>query len=491
APLSMIETVINYKSEYISDKNGERITFKFDKNKNEFLRDSFGNLIQDIEGRPYRQWRDHIKNANDIWREIIKAARIPGSTSAPKLQPIAARLVMLQSGMRSLLGIKIKGTDLKSIESAGIEIERLLKNAPGVEASSVIADRIIGKPYLEIDIDRVAISRYGLNIDDVQRVIEVAVGGEMITTTVENRERYPVRVRYKRELRDSIEALEKILVTTMSGTHIPLMQLAEIKFTQGPQEIKAEDTFLMGYVLFDKKNDIAEVEVVEKAKKFLDEKIEAGELKLPAGITYSFAGNYVNQIRAEKKLFMVIPIALFLIFLILYFQFKSTLLTCIVFSGIFVAWSGGFIMIWLYNQPWFMDFSLFGENMRNIFQIHNFNLSVAVWVGFLALFGIASDDGVVMMTYICQVFEKKSISDKKEIHNAIIAAGERRIRPCLMTTATTLLALLPVLTSSGRGSDIMIPMAIPSFGGMLIEVITMFIVPVLYSLVVEIKSKWS
>jgi Cu(I)/Ag(I) efflux system membrane protein CusA/SilA len=349
----------------------------------------------------------------------------------------------------------------------------------------VIADRIVGKPYLEIDIDRQAIARYGVNVGHVQEVIEVAIGGMRITTTVEGRERYPVRVRYMRELRDQIETMGKILVPAAGGAQIPLIQLATINYVRGPQAIKSEDTFLVGYVVFDMKPGYAEVDVVEQCQKYLQEKINTGEFVLPAGVSYTFAGNYENQLRAQKTLSLVIPVALFIIFIILYFQFHAVPTTLLVFSGILVAWAGGFLMIWLYGQPWFLDFSVFGVNMRQLFQVHPINLSVAIWVGFLALFGIASDDGVVMGTYLEQSFSKREPENIPEIRKAVIAAGQRRIRPCLMTTATTILALIPVLTSTGRGSDIMVPMAIPSFGGMTIEILTMLVVPVLYCAIKE------
>jgi Cu(I)/Ag(I) efflux system membrane protein CusA/SilA len=202
-----------------------------------------------------------------------------------------------------------------------------------------------------------------------------------------------------------------------------------------------------------------------------------------------FAGNYENQIRSQKTLMVVLPLALLIIFIILYFQFSSVMTTSLVFSGIAIAWAGGFIMLWLYGQPWFLDFELFGTNMQALFQIHPINLSVAVWVGFLALFGIASDDGVVIATYLDQSFYRHRITTNVEARQATLAAGLRRVRPCLMTTATTILALLPILTSTGRGADIMVPMAIPSFGGMFIAIMTMFTVPVLYCAVQEWKLR--
>lgn len=489
APISMIETFITYKSEYKTDQNGNRLKFRYEEEAEDYARDELGELIEDPHGRPLRQWRDEINSPDDIWQKITEAADIPGTTSAPKLQPIAARIVMLQSGMRAPMGMKIKGPDLETIERVALQIEGLLKQVPTVQASAVIADRIVGKPYLEIDIDRDAIKRYGLHIRSVQDVIEVAIGGRRITTTVEGRERYPVRVRYARELRDDAESLERILVPTPMGQQIPLAQLADIHYVRGPQVIKSEDTFLLGYVLFDMKAGNAEVDVVEDAQAFLQEKVDSGELVLPAGVSYSFAGNYENQIRSQKTLMVVLPLALGIIFLILFFQFKSVITTSLVFSGIMIAWSGGFIMLWLYGTDWFLDFSLFDTNMRELFQVHTINLSVAVWVGFLALFGIATDDGVVIASYLEDSFRRDRITDARHAREATVTAGLRRVRPCLMTTATTILALIPVLTSTGRGSDIMVPMAIPSFGGMVIAIITMLVVPVLYCSVMEWKLK--
>jgi Cu(I)/Ag(I) efflux system membrane protein CusA/SilA len=237
------------------------------------------------------------------------------------------------------------------------------------------------------------------------------------------------------------------------------------------------------------KSGNAEVDVVEQCQAYLQEKIDSGQFVLPPGVSYTFAGNYENQIRSQKTLAVVLPLALFIIFLILYFQFKSVMTTSLVFSGILVAWSGGFLMIWFYAQPWFLDFEVFGVNMQNLFQIHPINLSVAVWVGFLALFGIASDDGVVMATYLEQSFRDHGHDTVEHIREATVLAGKRRVRACLMTTATTILALLPILTSTGRGSDVMVPMAIPSFGGMTIEVLTMLVVPVLHCAVEEFKLK--
>lgn len=463
APISMIETVITYKPEYRELANGEQ----------------------------ERLWRDHIRSPQDIWDEIIKAAERPGLTSAPTLMPINARIVMLQSGMRAPMGIKVHGPSLESIEEFGLGLEGVLKDVPSIRPETVFADRVVGKPYLEIDIDREAIGRYGLSIVDVQEVLQVALGGMTLTRTVEGRERYPVRVRYMREDRDSIEALERVFVPTQSGAQIPLTQLAEIRYVKGPQMIKSEDTFLTSYVLFDKKANIAELSAVEQAQQRIREKVASGELLVPDGVSFEFAGSYENQIRSEKRLGVLVPIALAFVFILLYLQFHRAAVTAVIYSGVAVAVSGGFALLWLYGQPWFLNFDVMGTPMRDLFQVGTVNISVAVWIGFIALVGIATDDGVVISTYIQQRFKEDPPTTIEEVRDRTLEAGSRRVRPCLMTTATTILALLPVITSQGRGSDIMMPMALPSVGGMMIELITLFVVPVLFSALEEWKFKRS
>ncbi|WP_291728311.1 efflux RND transporter permease subunit [Bernardetia sp.] len=497
APISMYENIINYKSEYVLDKKGRRERFKFiQKDDSVFFitttKDTLTNrealqkniftstLIPDPNGKYFRNWRAHISSPDDIWNEIIKVTKIPGLTSAPKLQPIETRLVMLQTGMRAPMGIKVYGADLQTIQDFGLKLEDILKKVVSVKSEAVFADRIVGKPYLHLSINREQIARYGLNIEDVQQTIQTAIGGMMITSTVEGRERFPVRVRYPRELRDDPEALKKILMATPMGTQVPLSQLLNIEYLQGPQAIKSEETFLVGYVLFDKKEGYSEVSVVNDAQNAISAAIQEGSLVVPAGVSYKFSGSYENQVRAEKRLSIIVPLVLGIVFLILYFQFRSVTTSLMVFTGIAMAFSGGFVLIWLYGQDWFMDFEIFDTNMRTLFQMKTINLSVAVWVGFIALFGIATDDGVLMGTYLDQSFERNPTNTKKGIREAVVEAGQRRIKPAVMTSATTIIALLPILTSTGRGSDIMIPMAIPSFGGMLVAVITYFIVPTLY-----------
>jgi len=491
APVQMFENTINYRPEYILDENGHRLQFRIDREGNYLLKNGGkynarkGNfrifpadsLIPDKNGEYFRQWRPQIKRPVDIWNEIVKVTNIPGLTSAPKLQPIETRLIMLSTGMRAPMGLKVYGPDLESIEQGGMLFEQALKDVPSVKTSAVFYDRAVGAPYIEIKLNREAMARYGMSISDVQEILQVAVGG--------------IRVRFARELRDNPEDLSRILVPAMNGVQIPLGEIADIGYTRGAQMIRSENTFLVGYVIFDKQEGKAEVDVVEEAAEILKQKLASGALTLPAGVSYKFAGNYEHQLRATKRLAIVVPLSLMLILLLLYFQFQTVTASLIHFSGVFVAFSGGFLMLWLYGQGWFMNFSVAGINLRDMFQMHPVNLSVAVWVGFIALFGIATNDGVIMGTYIHQVFEQRHPATVHEVREAVVAAGLKRVRPAMMTTAVAVIALLPVLTSTGKGADIMVPMAIPTFGGMIIQVMTIFVVPLFQAMwrEREVRSK--
>lgn len=468
APTQMFENTINYRSEYILDEDGHRQRFKVNSN-GEFLlkgggtynpKDGFrllpaDSLVINSKGDYFRQWRPHIKKADDIWQEIVNVTHMPGLTSSPKLQPIEARLVMLSTGMRAPMGLKVSGPDLESIEQGGKALETALKDIPSILSSTVFYDRAVGAPYIEIKLNRQNMARYGITVADLQDVIGAAVGGMPLTTTVEGRERFPVRLRYPRELRDNPEELAKLIVPTATGAQIPLQEVADIEYTKGAQMIQSENTFLLGYVIFDKVAGKAEVDVVKEADKILKDKIASGQLELPKGVSYKFAGNYEQQKRAANRLLVVIPLSLLAILLILYFQFKTVTASLIHFSGVIVAFAGGFILLWLYGEPWFMNFSIGDMNMRDLFQMHQINLSIAVWVGFIALFGIATNDGVLMGTYIHDTFLERDPHTKDEIREAVVHAGLRRVRPAAMTTATALIALLPVLTSTGKGARIL------------------------------------
>ena len=485
APLSMVETLIDTLPEYRIDADGRRLRFRFDEQSGTFPRDEAGQPIPDPDGRPFRQWRNSIRSSHDIWREISAASRLPGLTGAPKLHPIETRRIMLQTGLRAPLGVKLFAPDLQALDRLALEVEALVREVEGVDRSTVFADRGLGKPYLEIEMRRERLARYGVHVADLQEVIRVAVGGEQLTQTFAGRERYPVRVRYPRELRDRPDMLEQILVPTPAGTTIPLGELATIRYARGPQSIRSEDAFPVTFVTFDRLAERAEVDVAEAVVAALDGAIDSGRLRMPPGARLEVAGTYENQVRAMQRLRWVVPLALVGVLLALYAHFRSLGYACLAFSGVGISWAGGFVLLWLYGQPWFLDFDLFGVSLRQAFGIGPIQLSVAVWVGFLALFGIAVDDGVVVATRLQQGSAALRNEGTAWIREVAAEAGRLRIRACLLTSATTIVALLPVLGATGRGSDLMRPIAVPLFGGMFAALISVLWTPVLFSAVME------
>ena len=410
-------------------------------------------------------WPEHRRiEKSEILVELHEKTAMPGVLPT-WLQPIQTRLVMLQTGFRAMMGVKIFGSDLKEIERIGLEIEQLLYQVLG--ATDIVADRIVGKPYLQFEIDRDRIARYGVNIRDVQDVIEIAIGGMNIMDSVEGRERYPIRVRYLREFREDIPELEKILVPTSTGAQIPLAQVVNITSVLGPQEIKGERGLLVGYVTMNTR-ERDEISVVEDAEKTLQAALRDGRLKLPPGYYWEWSGQFENQQRAMARMRILVPACLLIMFVMLYLGFKRWWIAPIIYFGILVSASGGFIML-----------SLWGVN-----------LSVAVWVGFLVLFGVVDDDGVVMSTYLESTFKERAFHSVSDIRDAVVHAGLKRIRPALMTISTTIFGLLPIFWATGRGSDVMQPMAIPSVGGMIVSLfVTIWTVPTLFCAVEEWKWK--
>jgi Cu(I)/Ag(I) efflux system membrane protein CusA/SilA len=450
APIGMIETVVTLKPR---DQWRTVQVDRFYTNWPEWLQPPLRYFLPDR--RPMTK--------AEVLQDLRQKTDIPGVLPT-WLQPIQTRIVMLQTGFRAMMGVKIFGDDQRKIEELGLQIEQILKQVPG--ATDVVAERIVGKPYVEYRIDRQKLARYGVSIRDVQDVVELAIGGDNLTRSVEGRERYPIRVRYPRELRDNIEELERILVPAANGSQIPISEVADIQYTLGPQEIKSENTLLVGYVTLNT-SQRDEVSVVEEADALIRAKIASGELKLPPKYYYQWAGQFENQVRAVNRLKWLIPLCLAVDFVLLYLGLKRWWVALLVFAGIFVSASGGFLMLLFYG----------------------FNLSVAVWVGFIALFGVAEDDGVVMATYLGQLFGKRTPTSIQQIRDTVVEAGMKRIRPCLMTTATTVIGLMPVFLSDGRGSDVMQPMAVPSVGGMFIQLITLFLVPCIYCWVEEWKFR--
>ncbi len=400
---------------------------------------------------------------SEILAELQEATAIPGVLPT-WLQPIQTRLVMLQTGFRAMMGVKIFGSDLREIERIGLQMERLLGGVPG--ATDVVADRIVGKPYLEFEIDRDRIARYGVSIRDVQDVIEIAVGGVNIMESVEGRERYPIRVRYLREFREDLPELERILLPASNGAQIPLAQVLTIRSVLGPQEIKGERGLLVGYVTLNTR-DRDEVSVVEDAERVLRAAAASGEIRLPPGYYWEWSGQFENQVRATKRMQILVPVCLAIMFVMLYLGFRRWWVAPVIYFNILVCAAGGFILLSIWEA----------------------NLSVAVWVGFLVLFGVIDDDGVVMATYLEGIFDRRSFQSVREIRDAVVEGGLKRIRPALMTISTTIFGLMPIFWSDGRGSDVMQPMAIPSVGGMLVNILVgIFVVPCLFAAIEE--RKW-
>jgi Cu(I)/Ag(I) efflux system membrane protein CusA/SilA len=375
--------------------------------------------------------------------------------------PIKNRIDMLSTGIRTPVGIKIFGPDLTKIEEIGKHIEMVLQPVPGTR--TVYAERVTSGYYLDFELKRQEIARYGLAIDEIQMLIESVIGGESITTTVEGRERYPVSVRYARELREDPDRLKRILIPGMNGAQVPLGQLAELRLTSGPSMIRDEDAQLSGYVYVDMAGRDIGGYVAEAKKKV------AEQVQLPTGYTLSWSGQYEYMQRAQEKLIYVVPLTLLVIFLLLYVNFKSVARCVIVLLAVPFSMIGAVWLVYLLG----------------------YNMSVAVWVGIIALAGVDAETGVIMLLYLEHAYEKwrkdgrmRTIEDLKE---AIIEGAVKRIRPKVMTVMAILMGLLPIMWSHGAGADVMKRIAAPMIGG----VITSFLLELLvYPAIFEIWRGW-
>ena len=421
--------------------------------------------------KPADEWREGV-TARDVWDEINRVATLPGVTPASALQPIEGRVVMLQSGIKAPMAIRIYGDTLSELAEAALSVADHLKQSPYVNAGTVNPDIVLGKPYVEFTVNREAAARYGMTVQMVNGVVETALGGMNLITTVEGRERYPVRLRYRRDLRESIDQLARLPVVTHAGAVVPLEELASLETTWGPGAINSENARLVAHVAFASNGRVGDLESVAAIEKSLREaqalpEGDPNRLSLPAGYSLESVGGFRNQIEANRRLVWLVPLVILINLLVIYLQFRHWPITLAVFAGIPVAFAGGMIML-----------AVFGAEMNT-----------AIWVGFIALFGIAVDDGVVIATYLDQVFTRLKLTSVDDIRLATIEAGKRRIRPCLMTTATTVLALVPVLLSTGRGADVARAMALPVFGGMVVELVTLFVVPVVFCGYKELKMR--
>lgn len=409
--------------------------------------------------------------------DLRKKTHQPGV--APSwLMPIETRIVMLSSGIRARIGLEIVGDDANELAELALQLEPIVKEVEG--AGDVTAMRTGGKPYVEFHLRRDRMAHYGVNVQQVNNVIEVALGGKRLTTTVEGRERYPVRVRYERDVRDSLDKLGDVLISTPGGAQVPITEVAEIRHVVGPSAIRGINGQLVGYVMFNPV-DVDETTLIGRVEDRVRRAIENEEVDWPTGYSFRWVGQYKEAQKANERLSWIIPIAIAVILLLVFLHFRRLSTSLIVFAGIPLGAVGGVLMVryWPYLQH-----LITGDP-----QGPPIYMTVAVVVGFIALLGVLVDDGVVIGTYIQQRYEKDKPTDAAGIRRVVIEAGSRRIRPTLMTTTTTIVALVPVLLTTGRGSDVMQPMALPLVGGMLIELLTLFVVPTAMCAWLEWKQK--
>ena len=405
-----------------------------------------------INLKPKKEWRKGMTKEK-ILMELDSVVKVPGWSNI-WTQPIINRIDMVSTGIRTQVGAKIYGGDQKTVVDLAQQVADVLRTVRG--AVDIYPDKLIGENYLEIDIDRRQVARYGINIGDVHDVIEMAMGGKTITTTVEGRQRFPVRVRYARELREAVDKIQRVLVPTATGAQIPLYQLADIRVVPGPSMIRGENGLLVAYVLFNVRGrDV--IGVVEEAAEVIPQRI-----KLPPGYFIQWSGQYEHQMRAKKTLQFLVPIVIVIMFLVLYITYTSFVDAIIIMLTVPTALTGGmlFQFIWGYN------------------------FSVAVWVGYIALFGMATSTGILMVAFLKESFEKRgeeNIKEEAQITEAILEGAVLRLRPKLLTISTTIFGLLPMLWATGSGAEIMRPLAVPIIGGSFTStLVTLFVIPIIY-----------
>ncbi len=412
-----------------------------------------------------KQWRPGMTRQK-IWDQINRVATMPGITPAAPLQPIEGRVVMLQSGIKASMAVRIYGDSLAGLGEASLAVAQHLRQQPVVNRETVNPDIVMGKPYYEFEVDREEAARYGMSTMMVNQIVSAGLGGVDVTTTVEGRERYPIQIRYQRNVRERLHELERIPVVTPTGEVVPLNRLANVSSTWGPGAIQSEDARLVAHVAFTPSGIVGDLETVEAVMRSLRAARQRGEVQFPEGsFELQAVGSFQNQLEANRRLLWIVPTVILINLLLHYLHFRNLPISLVVFSGIPFAAAGGMITV-----------AMVGVEMNT-----------AMWVGFIALFGLAADDGIVMATYMRDTLHRSTLRNVQDVRQAIYEAGLKRIRPCTMTTVTTLMALLPVLMSTGRGADVARAMALPVFGGMLIEPFTTFIVPTVYCAYVEFK----
>lgn len=408
--------------------------------------------------KPREKWRPGMTYERLI-REMDEKLQFPGLTNTWTM-PVQNRLDMALTGIKTPVGMKLQGTNLEQIQQLGSQVQQTLSGLPQVRA--IFAERVSQGFYINVEVNRPEAAKYGLTIADVQQAVESGIGGMNVAENVEGRSRYPINVRYQRDFRDNIGELSRVLISTPSGAQIPISEVAKISFSRGPAMIRDEDGQLTGYVYMDlKTTDYGTF--VDQASHMLRQK-----LQLPAGYTYQWSGEYEFQLRAKERMKIILPVVFFVIFLLLYMVFHSLTEAMVLIFPTFYAMTGGLILQWLLG----------------------YNFSVAVWVGYIALFGIAVETGVVMVVYLHESLGKRIASGRPltdaDIHEAVIEGAVHRLRPKLMTVSAVLASLIPILWASGIGSDVMKPIAAPMVGGMITSTIhVLILIPVFFVLMKE------
>jgi Cu(I)/Ag(I) efflux system membrane protein CusA/SilA len=408
--------------------------------------------------KPRNQWRPGMTYEKLI-QEMDAKLQFPGLSNTWTM-PVENRLDMELTGIKTPLGLKIQGPNLEGVQQVGAQVQQILSAIP--EMRSIFAERVSQGFYLNIEVNRAEAARYGLTIADVQQTVTSGIGGEMVTENVEGRERYPVNVRYSRDFRDNVEELRRVLIGTPSGAQIPISEVAKISFSRGPSMIRDEDGALTGYVYIDlNTNDYGGF--VSRANNLLKQK-----LALPPGFTYKWSGEYEFELRAKQRLQLILPIVFFVIFLLLFMVFHSVTEAAVLIFPTIYALTGGLILQ----------------------RLLGYNFSVAVWVGYIALFGIAVETGVVMVVYLHEALDHRLKSGvplrHEDIEAAVIEGAVQRLRPKLMTVTVVLASLVPILWETGVGSDVMKPIAAPLVGGMITSTIhVLILVPVFFALMKE------
>jgi Cu(I)/Ag(I) efflux system membrane protein CusA/SilA len=406
--------------------------------------------------KPPEEWRPGM-TIQKLIAELEETVRLPGVTNAWTM-PIKTRIDMLSTGIKTPVGVKVAGPDLEVLQEVGEQIEAILRNEPGT--LSVFAERVVGGNYLDFDIDRREIARYGLTVGDVQDVIQSAIGGRNVTFTVEGLERYPVNLRYSRELRDNLPMLRRVLVPTPTGAQVPLAQLAELEIVKGPPSIKSENARLNAWIYV----DLDGVDVgtwVSRARKTLER-----ELELPAGYSLAWSGQYEYMERAAQRLRLVVPITVGVIFLLLYLNFRRLSDTLIVMMTLPFGLIGGVWLLWLLD----------------------YDLSVAVGVGFIALAGVSAELGVILLVFLEEAVSRFQREERLRTRSDLLAAVREgaglRVRPIMMTVTSTIAGLLPIMWGSGTGAETMRRIAAPMVGGLVsASVLTLVVIPVIFAIV--------